>query len=147
MKTKKIYSLILILTTLIFAGSSISAKGQCKDDKKKFCADVKKGEGRVFQCLVEHYEELSPDCKKKIDKKKEKWQKFKEYCGADLDKFCPNVQPGKGRIRACLAKNKDQLSESCKTFLKEHKKDKKKKDKDESLETISEIENEISKEE
>jgi len=132
---------ILILTFLFFSSTTIFAKGECKEDEKKFCADVKKGEGRVFQCLVNHYNDLTPDCKKKIDKSKDKWEALRNNCGSDLDKFCPNVQPGKGRIRACLAKNKDQLSESCKTFLKEHK-GKKKKD---EFESVSEIEQEIHK--
>ena len=108
---------ILILTFLFFSSTTIFAKDECKEDAKKFCADVKKGEGRVFQCLVNHYNDLTPDCKKKIDISKDKWEALRNNCGSDLDKFCPNVQPGKGRIRACLAKNKDQLSESCKTFL------------------------------
>ncbi len=132
---------LLILTFLVFSTTTLFAKGECKEDAKKFCENVKKGEGRVFQCLVNHFEELTPNCKKKIENAKDKWQNLKNNCGSDLEKFCPNVQPGKGKIRACLAKNKDQLSESCKTYLKE-KKDKKKKD---EFESVSEIEQEIHK--
>jgi uncharacterized spore protein YtfJ len=154
MKIQKFFIFIFLTTLITFTGS-LSAKGECKEDKKKFCKDVKKGEGRVFQCLVDHYNDLSSECKDSIDKKRKNWQQFKDQCGTDLDKFCPNVLPGKGRIRACLAKNKDQLSESCKNFLKEHKKNKKdkkdqkkaQKEEDVNLESISEIENEVSKEE
>lgn len=141
---KKIYSLFLIASLLLTGSfSTLTAKDNCKEDAKKFCSEIKKGEGRVFRCLVNNYDQLSDQCKKKIDKKKQNWTAFKEKCGADLDKFCPNVEPGKGRIRACLAKNKDQISEQCKTFIKE-KKGKKQKD---ELESISNIEKEVSKEE
>jgi cysteine rich repeat protein len=35
-------------------------------------------------------------------------------CKADLDKVCPGVQPGEGRILACLEGKTDQLSMACK---------------------------------
>ena len=34
-------------------------------------------------------------------------------CMADAQKLCPGVQPGKGRIAACLKAHKDQLSQEC----------------------------------
>jgi len=35
-------------------------------------------------------------------------------CKADLDKICPGVQHGEGRILACLEGKTDQLSPTCK---------------------------------
>jgi Cysteine rich repeat len=35
-------------------------------------------------------------------------------CKADLEKVCPGVEPGHGRILACLEGKTDQLSEACK---------------------------------
>jgi hypothetical protein len=35
-------------------------------------------------------------------------------CKADLDKVCPGVEPGQGRILACLEGKTDQLSQACK---------------------------------
>ena len=35
-------------------------------------------------------------------------------CKADLDKACPGVEPGQGRILACLEGKTDQLSPACK---------------------------------
>src|SRR5262245_5766196 len=35
-------------------------------------------------------------------------------CAEDAQKFCANVQPGGGRIVACLKEHKDSLSDKCK---------------------------------
>jgi hypothetical protein len=35
-------------------------------------------------------------------------------CATDIQNFCPGVQPGGGRILACLKQHKDQVSDSCK---------------------------------
>jgi hypothetical protein len=34
----------------------------CKEDRERFCGDVKLGQGRLLLCLKEHQEELKPDC-------------------------------------------------------------------------------------
>ena len=38
-------------------------------------------------------------------------------CQADVARLCPNVQPGRGAIRACLQQNTDQLSAECKAHI------------------------------
>lgn len=35
-------------------------------------------------------------------------------CATDIQNFCPGVQPGGGRILACLKQHKDQVSDGCK---------------------------------
>jgi hypothetical protein len=35
-------------------------------------------------------------------------------CDTDIQKLCPGVQPGGGRIFACLKQHKDQVSDVCK---------------------------------
>jgi Cysteine rich repeat len=41
----------------------------------------------------------------------------REACQADVQKFCPGVQPGGGRIRECIAAHKDELSPACRDAL------------------------------
>ena len=48
------------------------APGRCSDDKDKFCKDVVKAKGDVTACLKQHESELSPDCKAKLEGKKQK---------------------------------------------------------------------------
>ncbi len=38
-------------------------------------------------------------------------------CKADLERLCGDVQPGQGRIQACLKEHKDELSAECKAFI------------------------------
>ena len=38
-------------------------------------------------------------------------------CQGDVDKLCPGVQPGGGRIIACLHQNEDKVSAACKDAL------------------------------
>lgn len=38
-----------------------------------------------------------------------------KICKADIDKVCAGVKPGEGRLRDCLIKNVDKLSDGCKT--------------------------------
>ena len=35
-------------------------------------------------------------------------------CAGDIERFCGNVEPGKGRIADCLKQNEAQLSPECK---------------------------------
>jgi len=38
-------------------------------------------------------------------------------CKSDVDKLCPGIQPGGGRIIACLKQNEAQVSAACKDAL------------------------------
>ena len=41
----------------------------------------------------------------------------REACQADFKKFCPNVQPGGGRVVECLSQHLDQLTPQCKAVV------------------------------
>ena len=43
-------------------------------------------------------------------------------CSADIQKFCDNVEHGKGKIRHCLAEHGADLSLACKTRIERHAK-------------------------
>jgi hypothetical protein len=38
----------------------------CKDDVARFCSNIKPGEGRIINCLKERENELTPQCKAKL---------------------------------------------------------------------------------
>lgn len=41
-----------------------------------------------------------------------------EACREDVQKLCPGIQPGEGRIAACLREKRKEVSEGCKSALK-----------------------------
>jgi hypothetical protein len=40
--------------------------------------------------------------------------KLRAACAADVQKFCANIERGKGAMRSCLQAHETQLSEGCK---------------------------------
>jgi hypothetical protein len=44
-------------------------------------------------------------------------QEVRAACQADAQKLCASVQPGGGRIVACLKEHKDQVSDGCKQAI------------------------------
>lgn len=44
---------------------------------------------------------------------KEMRQKMRAACSADVQKFCGQIERGKGMLRACLEQHQSELSEGC----------------------------------
>ena len=40
-----------------------------------------------------------------------------DACSRDAANFCPGVEPGEGRIAACLNQHKDKLTDACRKSL------------------------------
>ena len=98
------------------------AHAACKADIEKFCHNVKPGGGRIIQCLKTHQAELSPACKQQGKKFNKMKGALKAACGADVERLCPQVKPGGGRILQCLREQKEQLSQSCREFAQRRRK-------------------------
>jgi hypothetical protein len=47
---------------------------------------------------------------------------LRTYCRADVERLCPKVQPGGGRIKACLMEHKNEMSVGCAKALQGLKK-------------------------
>ncbi|SMF95896.1 Cysteine rich repeat-containing protein [Methylomagnum ishizawai] len=54
-------------------------------------------------------------------------QTLRTYCKADVERLCPNVEPGGGRIKECLMAQKESMSVGCAKALQELKKEMKQK--------------------
>ena len=48
---------------------------------------------------------------------------LRTYCRADIERLCPNVEPGGGQIKACLMAQKEQISVGCAQALEKLKKE------------------------
>lgn len=69
MKNLKLLAVtVAVISMVCGAGVVYAGEGQSKGDKpcaadvQKFCKDVKKGGGRVIECLKSHQSELSQAC-------------------------------------------------------------------------------------
>lgn len=47
----------------------------------------------------------------------EAMKELRAACASDVQKLCPEVQPGGGRILRCLNERKSEVSESCKQAI------------------------------
>jgi hypothetical protein len=41
-------------------------------------------------------------------------EQLRQACAGDISRYCPNLEPGGGRISRCLHENEEKLSDGCK---------------------------------
>jgi hypothetical protein len=102
-------------------GAPSGLEPSCRAELKRLCQGVQPGGGRIRQCIEQNQQKLSPQCRAEFQQKaarmKEKVQQLHAACEADVKRFCPNVQAGGGRIKACLEDHYKELSETCYSAL------------------------------
>ncbi len=103
------------------AGAQQRREGPCAGDVKKFCGDVKPGQGAIAKCMKAHEAELSPACREASKARAEKAERVREECRADAEKFCKGIAPGGGRILSCLKSRQQELQPACAAEFKRAK--------------------------
>ena len=109
-------SLVFVLFTAAVAadaGAQQRRDGPCAADVKKFCGDVKPGQGAIAKCMKAHETELSPACRESSKARAEKAERVREECKADAEKLCKGIAPGGGRILSCLKSRQPELQPAC----------------------------------
>ena len=91
-------------------------RGPCFEEVQKLCPDAKTARERA-QCLKSHKAELSPVCKKRLERARAQFTAIKEECIGDAERLCQDVTPGAARIARCLKAHKAELSAACKDAL------------------------------
>jgi len=104
---------------LVASNVYAQASRPCAEDVEKFCKGVQPGGGRIAECLKQHENELSGPCKQRIQETRERAKEVHQACADDVQKFCGDVTPGKGRVAQCLKEHANQLSPECKKKLEE----------------------------
>jgi hypothetical protein len=131
---RKIIAGSIVVGALLVAGGRVLAadttvdkvKKACNTELTTFCKGVMPGEGRVLACLYAFEDKVSDQCvyalydaATDLEKAITALKFAADQCADDLDKFCANVEFGKGRGLACLKKNEKSLSQACKDALKQ----------------------------
>src|SRR5207247_3758461 len=78
------------------AGAQQRREGPCAADVKKFCGDVKPGQGAIAKCMKAHEAELSPACRDGSKARAEKAERVRADCKADAETFCKGIESGAG---------------------------------------------------
>jgi peptidoglycan hydrolase CwlO-like protein len=61
---------VAVLLPATVSTVAVAKDNPCKQDKKKFCEDVKSKGAKMRECMKQHKDELSAECKAARDKKK-----------------------------------------------------------------------------
>ena len=92
----------------------------CAGDIKKYCRTVTPGEGRMIYCMQAHEDKISPKCAYELGETAGSVQATSDLlkdgviaCKAEISGVCGKIQPGQGRIAACLIANKSTASKNC----------------------------------
>lgn len=49
-------------------------RAACEDDVLKLCGEVQRGGGRIYNCLKQHEQDLTPDCRTQMQQTRQKRQ-------------------------------------------------------------------------
>jgi hypothetical protein len=98
----------------------------CKTELDTYCKDVTPGEGRVIACIYVHEDKLSGRCKNALYDSAQQLENavaalayLATECDADIEKHCSNVEPGEGRILACMEPHKKTVSKRCQKAMQD----------------------------
>jgi len=88
----------------------------CAADVARLCPNAQ-GRQAVHACLQQNADQVSNECKARIDEVRQKFEAAREACKGDVANFCSNVQPGGRRIAACLRQHASELSQACQAAI------------------------------
>ena len=98
----------------------------CQTELETYCKTVTPGDNRGLACLYAHSDKLSVPCESafydasaELQRSTNDLNAFVSACHEDMEKLCSKVPVGEGRIRACLEKNKGQVSAKCNQVLRQ----------------------------
>lgn len=105
------------LLAAVSAASPARAEDACAGDAATVCAGIPPGDGRIYYCLRSNWNRLSEPCQKTLDWAQRAAQDVALECQADAFSWCQGVPAGRGRLFACLASHRDQISSQCQDAL------------------------------
>src|SRR5436190_2223007 len=128
-----IVSSFAVFTVLIASGWAQAGedlveglKKACHKELTTFCKGVQPGEGRIVACLYAFQDRVSGKCTyavydaaAQLDEAVTALKFAAAECKDDLLKYCGNVEVGNGRVKACLEKHENSLTDKCKDALRQ----------------------------
>ena len=110
---------VLVLLITLGAGTAFAQQEQsatpaqrpCAADVARLCPNAQ-GRADVHACLKQNADQVSAECKARIEQVQQKFQAAREACQPDVAKFCADVKPGGRRIGACLREHTSEISQA-----------------------------------
>ncbi len=91
------------------------AEVRCDAQIQEVCPDTLTGHARA-RCMMQGMRGLDPPCQGIARQRVMRWKAVDGYrlaCASDVKRVCPAVEPGEGRILACLQEHEQDLTEIC----------------------------------
>lgn len=112
-------SRVLVAAVLAIASTALpaAAEDDCLSDAGRLCSATPAGDGRTYFCLRSNWNQLSKGCQALLDWSRQRASEVTLDCQGDAFAYCQNVPTGQGRLYACLAGHRDQISSECKKGL------------------------------
>jgi hypothetical protein len=91
------------------------AEVRCDAHVQEFCPDSLAGDERR-RCVIQRMRQFDQSCQQIVQQRVMRWKAADGYrlaCAADVKRMCLTVEPGEGRILACLQEHEQDLSEAC----------------------------------
>ena len=112
-----------VLIAALAAGAALAQQAAtpaperpCAADVARLCPNAK-GWADVHACLQQNADQVSAECKARIEQIQQKFQAAREACQPDVAKFCADVKPGGHRVAACLREHASELSQACQAAI------------------------------
>jgi len=88
----------------------------CAADVARLCPNAQ-GRAELRACLQQNADQVSAECKARIDQAHQKFEAAREACQPDVAKLCADVKPGGHRVAACLRDHASELSQACQAAM------------------------------
>ena len=117
-RTTVLLATIVLVSFLTITATSVEVLAQqrviaaCAADVKAQCKGTMPGETRRA-CIRVHFKEFSLPCQLALVKQ----AAVRKACKADVEKNCADVEPGGGRIEACMKEHFSDFSDKCKETI------------------------------
>jgi hypothetical protein len=89
----------------------------CTPDSARLCPGVQPDGGRLLECLRVQSLSLAEPCQIAVFSALELNSQFRAACGTEATRLCPGIQPGEGRVIACLKSRASELELACSRLI------------------------------
>jgi hypothetical protein len=128
---RTVISIIVVVLASFLSGEAIAQQDlvetisrNCRGEIARFCGEVSPGRSRMLACLYAYSDKLDAACglalvdaAPELDRTIAKVAAIAKACRSDLRAYCSKVSPGEGRLKDCMDKNGDKVSDQCKESL------------------------------